>query len=116
MLHLLSKSLIITFAVINGVSALTLPAPSAIEVPLRLVSRPQQEGDPELLYRRQADSTLIYEQSNLEPVIQVGVGTPAKDFYLVFDTGSADFWVPGPFCTSRQGCPSGRRKLLSLKN
>ncbi|GAA5823650.1 hypothetical protein JCM11251_000711 [Rhodosporidiobolus azoricus] len=29
----------------------------------------------------------------------VGVGTPAKEFTMVFDTGSADTWIPGPSVT-----------------
>jgi cathepsin D len=36
--------------------------------------------------------------------ITIGSGTSAQKFNVIFDTGSADVWVPGPKCTRLKGC------------
>ncbi|WFD34295.1 cathepsin D [Malassezia cuniculi] len=45
----------------------------------------------------------------------VKIGTPAQDFNLVLDTGSADMWVVATDCSS-SNCPSGVRKFDSSKS
>ena len=37
--------------------------------------------------------------------VQVGSGTTAQTFTVQFDTGSSDTFIPGPQCTSDEGCP-----------
>ena len=37
--------------------------------------------------------------------MQVGSGSTQQVFTVVFDTGSADIAIPGPQCTSNEGCP-----------
>lgn len=37
--------------------------------------------------------------------MQVGSGSTEQVFTVVFDTGSADIFIPGPQCTSNAGCP-----------
>lgn len=41
---------------------------------------------------------------------QVSVGTPAQNFNVILDTGSADFWLVDSQCGSSQGCDSDLNK------
>ncbi|CDW94732.1 hypothetical protein [Sporisorium scitamineum] len=41
---------------------------------------------------------------------QVSVGTPAQNFNVVLDTGSADFWLVDTQCGTSQGCDSNLNK------
>ncbi|KAI9499716.1 aspartic peptidase domain-containing protein [Zychaea mexicana] len=42
-----------------------------------------------------------------ELAINVSIGTPAQEFLLLFDTGSADTWIPSNKCSETDGCLSG---------
>ncbi|GAA6024902.1 hypothetical protein JCM10207_000281 [Rhodosporidiobolus poonsookiae] len=58
--------------------------------------------------RQKRQSEAIYNYGNdLLWAGQVGVGTPAQEFNIMFDTGSSDFWIPSADVTC-MGCSGNR--------
>ncbi|KAJ7079971.1 acid protease [Mycena belliarum] len=49
--------------------------------------------------KRQAEA-LIDLENDVEWAGTISIGTPAREFLIDFDTGSADLWVPSAACTS----------------
>jgi len=46
---------------------------------------------------------LNIEANDVGYLATIQIGTPPRDFQLLVDSGSADFWVPGENCQSQQG-------------
>jgi hypothetical protein len=76
---------------------------SPIHLPLRLIKTTKRHYT-----KREAETTiipLIYDIDLSELAVKVKVGTPAQEFLLLFDTGSADTWIPSTQCLPSNGCP-----------
>lgn len=52
----------------------------------------------------------LYDMAMTEFAIPISIGTPAREFLLLFDTGSADTWVVGPSCTNTTTCAADNGK------
>ena len=52
----------------------------------------------------------LYDMAMTEFAIPISIGTPAREFLLLFDTGSADTWVTGPSCTNATTCAADNGK------
>ncbi|KAI8639018.1 aspartic peptidase domain-containing protein [Parasitella parasitica] len=81
-----------------------------IRLPIRRQARPdpvissmqQQTG----LSKRDPSAAALYNEAGSQYLVDVSIGTPAQNFSVTLDTGSADLWVPGSSC-SQADCPNG---------
>ncbi|CEP07800.1 hypothetical protein [Parasitella parasitica] len=81
-----------------------------IRMPIRRQARPdpvissmqQKTG----LNKRDPFTASLYNDAGSQYLIDVSIGTPAQNFSVTLDTGSADLWVPGSAC-SKTDCPNG---------
>ncbi|KAF7355308.1 Acid protease [Mycena sanguinolenta] len=62
---------------------------------------------------------LIAQSSAIDPdgpdtsfVFNVPIGTPSRDFNIILDSGSGDFWVESDTCTSQSGGGCGNHTFL----
>ncbi|KAJ6515904.1 acid protease [Mycena sanguinolenta] len=62
---------------------------------------------------------LIAHSSEIDPdgpdtsfVFNVPIGTPSRDFNIILDSGSGDFWVESDTCTSQNGGGCGNHTFL----
>lgn len=67
------------------------------------------------LQRRMATENLIdqvgagnFDEQYYGPIV-VGSKSTVQQFTVQFDTGSGDIFIPGPQCTSEEGCPYNRK-------
>jgi cathepsin D len=56
------------------------------------------------------ETLVLHDLSNAQYYGVIKVGTPSQEFEVVYDTGSADMWIPGKSCkTTSQNCKGKHR-------
>ncbi|KAI8344849.1 aspartic peptidase domain-containing protein [Chlamydoabsidia padenii] len=59
------------------------------------------------LDKRDPFQAALYNDDGSQYLIEIGVGSPAQNFTVTLDTGSADLWIPSNSCPS-SACPYSR--------
>ncbi|KAL4660252.1 cathepsin D-like isoform X1 [Arapaima gigas] len=59
-------------------------------------------------------SEKLYNYMDAQYYGEIGLGTPQQNFTVVFDTGSADLWIPSSYCVS-EAC-TRHRKFKAFKS
>ncbi|XP_065611701.1 pepsin A-like [Cyrtonyx montezumae] len=67
----------------------------------------QQAPSPAAKHRR-TTTELLENYMDLSYVCTISIGTPPQQFSVIFDTGSANLWVPSVYCSS-PACATHRR-------
>ncbi|KAG2179228.1 hypothetical protein INT43_002078 [Umbelopsis isabellina] len=111
-----------SLALLCSVAAVALAAPveeevnakPLLRVPFKKVAKPNGHR----LTKRDPFQSSLYNDNGSQYLINVDIGTPAQNFSVALDTGSADLWVPGTSCPTNT-CPYAKydsSKSSTFKN